>query len=374
MYTVLDTIATANPPFKRSQTELAHFMAVMEQVPKPVRDRIATIYRHSGIDYRYSCLEDYGAAPEEFSFYPPNLALLPEPTTGDRNRKYQTSALALADQVAHQALGQADRLPSQITHLIVVSCTGFFAPGLDIHLVQRLGLPASTDRTLIGFMGCNAAFNALKIAHTICQTHAAAQVLLVCVELCSLHFQRADTLEKVIINAIFADGAAAAILSAQEDPTNLWVYTHSAGLITENSLDAMAWDIGDTGFLMQLSPQVPQLIQDNLQPYLDSFLASHHLTFTDLDLWAIHPGGRSILDSVKAKLQLSDAALQDSYEVLRQYGNMSSPTILFILKRWMDATCQTTPGAIVSTAHWGIALGFGPGLSIEGALFQQFQR
>lgn len=369
MYTVLDTIATANPPFKRSQTELAEFMARIEQVPKSVRDRIATIYGHSGIDYRYSCIEDYGAEAESFSFYPPHWSLLPEPTTGDRNRKYQTCALALAERVAHQALWQADRLPAEITHLIVVSCTGFFAPGLDIHLVQRLGLPASTDRTLIGFMGCNAAFNALKIAHTICQTHAAANVLLVCVELCSLHFQRADTLEKLIINAIFSDGAAAAVLSAQDDPSGQWVYTDSAGLIAENSLDAMAWDIGDTGFLMQLSPQVPQLIQDNLLRYLEPFLDRHDLT--RLDWWAIHPGGRSILDSVKAKLMLSDAALQDSYDVLRQYGNMSSPTILFILKRWMDAPPQTSP---VSTPHWGIALGFGPGLSIEGALFQQFPR
>ncbi|MFZ4665945.1 MAG: type III polyketide synthase [Prochlorotrichaceae cyanobacterium] len=374
MYTVLDTIATANPPFKRSQTELAHFMERIEEVPKSVRDRIATIYGHSGIDYRYSCLEDYGAEAEDFSFYPPNWSLLPEPTTGDRNQKYQTCALELADRVAHQALWQADRLPSQITHLIVVSCTGFFAPGLDIHLVQRLGLPASTDRTLIGFMGCNAAFNALKIAHTICQTHAAANVLLVCVELCSLHFQRADTLEKVIINAIFADGAAAAVLSAQEDPSGQWVYTDSAGLITENSLDAMTWEIGNTGFLMQLSPQVPHLIQDNLPRYLDPFLARHNLTPTALDLWAVHPGGRSILDSVKAKLMLSDAALQDSYDVLRQYGNMSSPTILFILKRWMDATPRTSPKTIVSGTDWGIALGFGPGLSIEGALFQQFPR
>ncbi|MEY2977345.1 MAG: type III polyketide synthase [Prochlorotrichaceae cyanobacterium] len=374
MYTVLEAIATANPPFKRSQSELAQFMARIEQLPVPLRDRIASIYGHSGIDYRYSCLEDYGAEAEAFSFYPPNWSLLPEPTTGDRNQKYKTCALSLADQVAHQVLWQADRLPAEITHLIVVSCTGFFAPGLDIHLVQRLGLPASTDRTLIGFMGCNAAFNAFKIAHTICQAHATANVLLVCVELCSLHFQRADTLEKVVINAIFADGAAAAVLSAQSDPAGQLVYTDSAGLITKNSLDAMNWEIGDTGFLMQLSSQVPHLIQDNLQQYLDQLLARHDLTPAALDLWAVHPGGRSILDYVKATLMLSDTALQGSYEVLRQYGNMSSPTILFILKRWMDATPRTSPEPIVPAVQWGIALGFGPGLSIEGALFQQFPR
>jgi alpha-pyrone synthase len=366
MHTVLKSIATANPPYKRSQAELATFMARIEGVPESVRDRISTVYRRSGIDYRYSCLSDYGAEAEAFEFYPNNWDLSPVPTTGDRNQKYKTCALDLAERVSHQAIWQADLVAENITHLIAVSCTGFFAPGLDIHLVKRLGLPTSTDRTLIGFMGCNAAFNGLKAAHAICQTDPDANVLLVCVELCSLHFQIADTVEKVIVNAIFSDGAAAVVLSAISDTAGQLVYTDSASLVTEDSLDAMTWDVGDTGFLMQLSPQVPHLIKQNLPAYLDHFLGRHHLTQASLDFWAVHPGGRQILDQVQAGLALPKDTLEASYEVLRRHGNMSSPTILFILKQLMDKPLPNT------STRTGIALGFGPGLSIEGALFQRF--
>jgi alpha-pyrone synthase len=366
MYTVLNSIATVNPSHKRTQADLATFMARIEGVPAAVRDRIGVLYSRSGIDYRYSCLGDYGAEAEDFEFYPKNWALAPVPTTGDRNQIYKTCALDLAEQAAQQALWQADLVAGDITHLIAVSCTGFFAPGLDIHLVQQLGLPDTTDRTLIGFMGCNAAFNGLKVAHAFCQANAQAKVLLVCVELCSLHFQVADTLEKVIVNAIFSDGAAAVVLSARADAAGQLVYIDSASKIAENSLDAMTWDIGDTGFLMQLSPQVPSLIQQALPAYLEPFLERHHLTQQSLDFWAVHPGGRQILDQVKTALALAEDALSESYGVLRQHGNMSSPTILFILKRMMD---HPPPQDAV---HTGIALGFGPGLSIEGALFQRF--
>jgi alpha-pyrone synthase len=366
MHTVLESMATANPPFKRSQAELATFMARIEGVPESVRNRIETVYARSGIDYRYSCLSDYGAEAEDFEFYPKNWGLSPVPTTGDRNQKYKTCSLDLAEWAARQALWQADLVAEDITHLIVVSCTGFFAPGLDIHLLKRLGLSATIDRTLIGFMGCNAAFNGMKVAHTICQTHVKAKVLLVCVELCSLHFQVADTLEKVIVNAIFSDGAAAVVLSASADVAGKLVYTDSASFVTEDSLDAMTWDIGDTGFLMQLSPQVPLLIKQNLPSYLDTFLGRHNLKQDALDFWAVHPGGRQILDQVQLGLGLPADALKESYEVLRRHGNMSSPTILFILKQLMDTQAPS------SSPSTGIALGFGPGLSIEGALFQQF--
>ncbi len=366
MHTVLESIATANPPYKRSQAEFATFMTRIEGIPESIRDRIPAIYARSGIDYRYFCLSDYCTEAEAFEFYPNNWELSPAPTTGDRNREYKTHALDLAERVAHQAIWQANLLVENITHLIVVSCTGFFAPGLDIHLVKRLGLPASTDRTLIGFMGCNGAFNGLKTAHAICQSNPTAKVLLVCVELCSLHFQGAETLEKVIINTIFSDGAAAVVLLASNSAADKLTYTDSACLVTEDSLDAMTWDIGDTGFLMQLSPQVPQLIKQNLPAYLDTFLGRHGLKQDLLDFWAVHPGGRQVLDQVQAGLSLPKGLLKESYEVLRRHGNMSSPTILFILKLMMESS-PSNPS--IST---GIALGFGPGLSIEGALFQRF--
>lgn len=369
MYTVLKPIATANPPHKRSQTEFASFMARVEGVPTTVCDRISKVYARSGIEHRYSCIEDFGIDNSAgFSFFPKNWALSPAPTTQQRNRLYQTAALDLAEQVAGQAIIQAELLNSEITHLIVVSCTGFFAPGLDIQLMQRLALPTTLDRTLIGFMGCNGAFNGLKTAHAICQTHNSAKVLLVCVELCTLHCQIAHTLETAIVNAIFSDGAAAVVVVASDDPTGALVYTDSAAMIAPESLDAMTWEIGDTGFIMTLSPQVPQIIQDNLPTFLNLLLERHQLQARNLDFWAIHPGGRQILDQVRGSLAMDSASLQESYDVLRHYGNMSSPTILFILKQIMEAPFVATE----NQPRLGMAIGFGPGLSIEGALFQHF--
>lgn len=368
MHTVLNPIATANPPFKRSQTEFAQFMARVEGIPHTVCDRIAKVYARSGIEYRYSCVEDFGIESEDFTFFAKNWTLSPVPTTQERNRIYQTAALDLAEQAAAQAIDQAQLLAGEITHLIVVSCTGFFAPGLDIHLIQRLHLPATTDRTLIGFMGCNGAFNGLKTAHAICQTHKTAKVLMVCVELCTIHCQIANTLETAIVNAIFSDGAAAVVLTAKDDPAGQLVYTDSAALIAKDSLNAMTWEVGDTGFLMTLSSQVPNIIQENLPTYLKLLLERHQLQPQNLDFWAVHPGGRQILDQVRASLALSTATLQESYDILRRYGNMSSPTILFILKQIMEAPSTAT----ASKPRQGVAVGFGPGLSIEGALFQQF--
>jgi alpha-pyrone synthase len=165
MHTVLESIGTANPPFKRSQSESAHFMAQIESFSAPIRNRIESIYRHSGIDQRYSCIEDYGLNPERFEFYPKNWSLQPFPTTEARNQTYRDCAGAIAGSAAQQALWQAGREAAEITHLIVVSCTGFSAPGVDIQLVQTLGLASTVDRTLIGFMGCHAAFNGQRGLH-----------------------------------------------------------------------------------------------------------------------------------------------------------------------------------------------------------------
>ncbi|NJN49660.1 MAG: type III polyketide synthase, partial [Alkalinema sp. RL_2_19] len=215
MHTVLESIATANPPFRLPQVQALEFMSQLEGIAPSLRDRAAKIYANSGIDCRYSCIPDYGAEPQNFSFYPQNWQLSPAPTTADRNQLYHIYAAKIAESAADRAIGQANLSPAAITHLIVVSCTGFTAPGIDVHLIQRLGLRSDVDRTLIGFMGCYAAFNGLKTAHQICQSQPQAKVLLVCVELCTLHFQNQNTIESVVINAIFGDGAAAAILSSQ---------------------------------------------------------------------------------------------------------------------------------------------------------------
>ena len=367
MYTVLESIGTANPPFRVSQPDLANFMSKVEGISTSVRNRIAGIYARSGIDYRYSCLSDYGSQPEQFQFYPQNWSLQPTPTTADRNDYYRHSALEIAERATQDAIAQSGLRAAEITHLIVVSCTGFSAPGLDIHLIKRLGLSPTIDRTLIGFMGCNAALNGFKVAHSICQSQTQARVLLICVELCSLHFQIEDSIESVVVNALFGDGAAAAIFSSRssQEAQGKLAYTDGCSVLLEDTIDLMSWTIGDTGFLMGLSSDVPKVIAKHLPDYLKTFLDKHSIDQEALDFWAIHPGGRQIVDQIQSSFGLSNGLVCDSYEVLRQYGNMSSATVLFILKRLLEKH-QTGLGY-----QNGIALAFGPGLSIEGCLSQQ---
>ncbi len=367
MYTVLESIGTANPAFKSSQSDVANFMSQVEGVSTPIRSRIAEIYARSGIEYRHSCIEDFLLEPEQFQFYPKNWSLKPAPTTAFRNEHYQDNALEIAERAALEAIAQANLEVSAITHLIVVSCTGFTAPGLDIHLIKRLGLSPNVDRTLIGFMGCSAAFNGFKMAHSICQSNEQALVLIVCVELCSLHFQPENSLKSVVINALFADGAAAALFSSAspEEAQGKLAYTDGYSTLVEDTLELISWTISDTGFVMGLSSNVPKVIAKNLPDYLTAFLARHKIEQESLDFWAIHPGGRQIVDQIQADLDLSSDLVRDSYEVLRQYGNMSSATILFILKRLL-LKHQTGLGY-----QNGIAMAFGPGLSIESCLFQQ---
>jgi alpha-pyrone synthase len=371
MYTVLDAIATANPPFKRSQAEAANFMTQVEGLSTATRGRIPLLYRRSGIDFRFSCLPDYGLSPAQFEFFPKSWSLTPSPSTSERNRKYQEHAVAIAEVAAQQALWQSQREPGEITHLIVISCTGFSAPGVDLQLITRLGLSKTLERTLIGFMGCHAAFNGLKVAHSICQSNPQARVMLVCVELCSLHFQIEDTLENMVINAIFSDGAAAAIFSSCTEAQALGKLAYRAGAsqLIDDTTDLMNWTIGDTGFLMGLSPQVPEVVGQYLPAHLATLLNRYGLKQADIDFWAIHPGGRRIVEKIQSTLTLSLDAVQDSFEVLRQFGNMSSATILFILQRLLarhEAGVSCGQGF-----NHGLALAFGPGLSIESCLFQQ---
>lgn len=366
-YTVLEAIATANPPVRKPQAEAATFMQGVTATPRPLRNRLPAIYRSSGIDYRYTSIDDYARDPEDFEFYPPAWEG-PPPTTHDRNRKYREAAVPLAETVGRGALAQAGLAPGDVTHVVAVSCTGFFAPGLDIELVKRLGLPPTTQRTMVGFMGCYAAFNALRLAHSFCQADPEARVLVVCVELCTLHFQASQTVESAVINALFSDGAAAAVLTARpaEEAAGRLAYVDGRAQLDDDSMGHMTWEVGDTGFIMGLSSEVPRVLARHLPGYVDALLRPHGLTAGDLDFWAIHPGGRSIVDKAREVLRLSDAQVHDSLEVLRLYGNMSSPTILFVLKRFLDRHAAGR-----EPLRHGLAVAFGPGLTLEGALFRQ---
>jgi predicted naringenin-chalcone synthase len=369
-YTTLDAIATGNPPLRRSQEETADFMARIETLPDALQSRLPAIYRGSSIDGRYTCVDDYGKEEaEDFTFFPKTWTLEPAPSTEDRNEHYRESVVPLAENVGERALEQAGVAPGDITHVIAVSCTGFFAPGLDVELVKRLGLPPTTERTFVGFMGCYAAFNALRVAHGFCQSNPDARVLVVCAELCTLHFQVDDSLESVVVNSLFSDGAAGVVLSArsESEARGRLRYVDGRCHLDDDSMEDMTWAIGDTGFKMGLSSRVPDVVGENLPAYVDDLLGTHDFTREELDFWAIHPGGRRIVEGAQEALGLTDADVADSLAVLRRYGNMSSPTILFVLKRILDRPAQGD-GA---PPERGMAMAFGPGLTIEGALFER---
>lgn len=362
MNAVLRSIATANPPVRGSQQEAAAFMQRVTSIPEGIRTRIPRIYEQSAIDFRFSCVDDYTQPVDAFEFFPRTPSLEPAPSTQVRNEWYRRAALPLAEEVASAALADAGVAPEDVTHVIAVSCTGFFAPGLDIELVKRLGLPADTRRTFIGFMGCYAAFNGLRAAQSFCLAHPGATVLLVCVELCTLHFQVDGTLESAVVNALFSDGAAAAVMQSESEPSDGLVYVDGRATLHEDSMDAMTWDVGDTGFIMGLSSRVPEIIAGELPAYIEALLLPHDLSPGDIGFWAIHPGGKAIVERAQEVLSLEDEEVYDSLEVLRLHGNMSSPTILFVLKRMLERPARD---------ETGVALAFGPGLTIEGALFRR---
>jgi predicted naringenin-chalcone synthase len=321
------------------------------------------LYRRTSIARRSSILVTEGTTQTLFT--PATTAEDRGPGTADRLARYRASAPNLAAEAASRALAEATTDPAEITHLVTASCTGFDAPGVDCHLIQRLGLPPTTLRTHVGFMGCHAAINALRVAHAFARDPA-ARILVCCVEVCTIHYSYAHDPDKLVANAIFADGAAAAVVGGgmpialdrhAQDVHGLHILD-TASCILPDSADAMTWAIGDHGFEMTLSPRVPDLLRAHLHGWLSAWLARHDLTPSEIPSWAIHPGGPRIISTVAECLALSPDQTAPSRAVMADHGNMSSPTVLFILDRLLRSAA---PRPIV-------ALAFGPGLVAEGAL------
>ena len=277
------------------------------------------------------------------------------PTTGARLKKYAQAAPELAVAACRNAFAQTDIKCGVVTHLITVSCTGFSSPGFDIDLVEKLGLPQTLSRTNIGYMGCHGAFNAMRVADAFVTANSSAIVLLCAVEICTLHFQYGWSADSVIANSLFADGAGAMVITAAPVDVNSF---SSRSIIVADSKAAMTWTIGDHGFMMTLSPQVPTIIESDLKKFIDEFLGTISLSVEDICGWAVHPGGPKILDAVEAALKLDALALKQSRDVLVEHGNMSSPTVLFILQKLYE---ENIPRPY-------LMLGFGPGLTIEAAV------
>ncbi|EAZ81592.1 type III polyketide synthase [Algoriphagus machipongonensis] len=352
------SIGLANPGEPIEQSTIAGFMQKAHQLDEVESRKLSFLYRKSGINSRYSVLDDFEKSDSsEFTFFPKSKNFEPFPGTKARMDVFSKTAVDLCEAAARRCLSKPKIETSEVTHLILVSCTGMMAPGVELQLMERLGLDDSVERYCVHFMGCYAAFTGLKLADKILLAEPESRVLLVSVELCTLHFQKEYTEDNVLANSLFGDGAAAALVMNSDQGMRLQGY--QSNVIREGESD-MAWGIGDFGFEMRLSKYIPSLLDKGIQQLLEKFENRYHLS--SLKHFAIHPGGKQILEKVKEAFQLPDSANEHALAVLSEFGNMSSSTILFVLHRMMnDIKIQ---GKI-------LAMGFGPGLTLETLLLDK---
>ncbi len=340
MQSAILALASAVPPNAISQEEVALQMIAILGLKDAKAAQLKQLYANTAIQKRHSIITDF----HQF---------LKAPGMSKRNAIYKADAPKLSYESAQKALKNWGGDPGAITHLIFVTCTGVVAPGIEFHLVSQLGLNPSVQRFAINFMGCFGAFKGLAVASAFAKEDPKNRVLLVCTELCTLHFQTALDQENLTANALFADGSAAAIVGCEEKP--LWKIVKSHSLALENTTEKMSWEASDTGYLIRLSPQVPVLIGRTIK----AFIQDIHADPSGCD-WAIHPGGKSIIQAVEKALGLTSSQTRASWEVLAEYGNMSSATFLFLLEKMVKTGSKPC-----------IGVAFGPGLSMEGILLKR---
>ncbi|MEP1035503.1 type III polyketide synthase [Ekhidna sp.] len=356
----INHIGTALPPNLTDQNQIADFMVSHLRLDEKEEKKLRVLYRASGIKQRYSVLRDFSENLNGQSFFKEDVAF---PSAKPRMLIYQHHAINLAKEACQQAMSASSIKSEEISHLIAVSCTGMYAPGLDIELVDKLGLKTSTQRTSINFMGCYAAFNAMKVSQNIIEANSNAKVLIVCVELCSIHLQEKKDDENLLANAIFGDGAAAMIVSSQPSERSLEMQNFYSDLALD-ARDEMGWYIGDHGFEMHLSSKVPDVIKEGIGELTNSLLEKIQLKISDIEFFAIHPGGKRILDVIEEKLQITKDQNSNAREILRTHGNMSSPTVLFVIKSILDGLTSAD-----DQKHL-LSFAFGPGLTLESAVLK----
>jgi len=364
----INTIGTAVPSFVTNQQHAAELMADLLHFGDQDRRRLMTLYRYTRIEKRHTVLADYTKSFGQFTFYPNTPDLEPFPTVSQRMDVYRQEAVPLALKAIQDCFHSYPEFnPQSITHLITVSCTGMYAPGPDIELIEALGLPTTTQRLAINFMGCYGAFNGLKAANAIVRSNTEAKVLVVCIELCSIHFQKRTDTDYLLSNALFADGAAAVLVESNPRPEQAFrLRSFYCDLLPEGK-DAMAWHIGDFGFEMTLTSEVPTHIQQGIGKLLSRLLNQCQMTPDDIGHYALHPGGRRILEVIEAQLGITTTDNRYAYDVLRQYGNMSSATVLFVLKAiWNDLISGTIEPAQPNI----LSCAFGPGLTLEAMILE----
>lgn len=361
----ITSIGTAVPPYRQDQQSAVELISSFLSLNPSDKKLLRILYKFTGIRYRNTVLSDMHKSPGEFEFFPndPNEDF---PSTTKRMQVYRDNALNLAIEAINDCVSQIEDFQFEsITHVITVSCTGMYAPGLDIELVQTLGLPHHTQRTAINFMGCYGAFNGIKVANAICRSDPTANVLVVCVELCSIHLQKKTTLDNLTSNAIFADGASCALIQGTPETNKFLTLSSFYCDLLPQSQNEMAWHITNSGFDMLLSTYVPKIIGSGIQQFVEKLLNQTQLSTNEIDYYAIHPGAQKILKACEKALSITPEDNRYAYQILENYGNMSSATILFVLKLiWEDInSAEQHDKTIFSCA-------FGPGLTLESMLLK----
>ncbi|TYC63543.1 type III polyketide synthase [Rhodobacterales bacterium] len=351
--TFINRIATAVPAFEVHDYFLQFAAANLEREPRK-QALFRKMADRAGIEHRFSCLAPANDASGPVIDRDGLFRRGAFPGTADRMDLYEVHAAELAIQAVEKLELGSDT--SKITHLIVASCTGFSAPGVDLEIVARAGLNPSVERTSVGFMGCYAAINSLKLARHIVRSEPEAKVLVVNCELTTLHLKETADLEQLLTFSLWGDGCSAALVTASEEGIQL---DRFKALLAPDGRDLMSWHVRNDGFDMVLSGQIPAKIHTVLGGNIETILDGDAVD--DIDLWAVHPGGRSVLDAVQRTLNLSSDALEPSRQVLRDYGNMSSATVMFVLARMLKTA---------RAGEKGCGMAFGPGLTAETMTFR----
>ena len=349
------SIGTALPAYCHQQMDILGFMQKVYAVSEMEKRKLRFLYQQSGISQRYSVLADYSKHVHDWKFYPQSENLEPFPSLEQRMAVYHKHAPLLSVDAIRDCLHNVIQY-HEITHLITVSCTGMSAPGLDLQVMELMDLNKNIFRTSINFMGCYAAIHGLKLADALCKTESKAKVLIVCTELCTLHFQREATVDNITSSLLFGDGAAAALICNDDSDYNgIQIAGFHSEVIPKGKRD-MAWELSSSGFLMTLSGYVPELIEEDFAAVATRSLKKSNFELKDIVDWCIHPGGKKILEAIEHSMGLKKEDLSFSYKVLNDYGNMSSATIFFVLKEIMD---RRQRGKNI------FASAFGPGLTVE---------
>lgn len=349
------SIGTAVPAHCHQQLDILQFMQTVYAATETDKRKLRFLYQQSGIKQRYSVIADYSSPTAEWEFYPQTENLEPFPSLEERMIIFNKQAPLLSVEAIRNCLNQTHD-QKKITHLITVSCTGMSAPGLDLQILELMDLEKNISRTSVNFMGCYAAIHALKIADAICKADLNANVLIVCTELCTLHFQRDATPDNITSSLLFGDGSAAILVSSDENEhKGLHIDNFYSEVIPKGKRD-MSWELSSSGFLMTLSGYVPDLIEEDFEKIVDRALAKETLSKEDISHWCIHPGGKRILEAIHKSLGFSNGQLASSYKVLNEFGNLSSASIVFVLKEMLQEEKQMKK-------LFGAA--FGPGLTVE---------